>query len=627
MLQEEDAAAAASLKYFFVHSLEPTRAMARRSPDTRRAYLLPAAFPGSVSALAAATLVLGACERAALPTDATDPPDAGPSASVAAADPAASNEPPPPGAQSVFLPASATSFTGDGPVDIPGGGFEFPTLVEVEIRGFVSLTWAYPPQKEGDFGGLVDAAGVQRGTSCHARVQVRFSVRGLYAPCDAFSNTPPREVWSARIVAQGEGTARRSGGPRNGWLRCQITTNHPPCYTKSGGATITVTPIADQLEVEADTTGVAPGTTVTFTASTADGTPFEVQEWIWVQQVSQDETDALADSEPQGVEAGPSTVASSRTVCGSDRVCQHAPETAGLPLHTGTMYVRAVVGGMLQQASVPVTILEPQGELVLTCEPTNVVRGDPIRCALSTDPAGLTLENPEWTFEGGGFRREASGVDEWMGPMVVGGTITARADVAGDAKEESAAITVEPRPWDDYPIEMTITPVNPSDRLSLEPDSAADLGVTLPGAAFKPGGGWFDEVETGPNAGLAYMTDVPLVFDAEVHINYAAMDPNSSFMRIQRGPHPWCTRRDRDRILSFVIEHEGLNFEPNSHTYRFREKAREITGPKYEPLVSDSTEELIRTALELRDAIYDEAADYSDRLDDAPGNPGCNLRF
>lgn len=267
-------------------------------------------------------------------------------------------------------------------------------------------------------------------------------------------------------------------------------------------------------------------------------------------------------------------------------------------------------------------------DLVLTCTPPAVERGEEVRCTLGTEPAGASITDPEWRFDGGGFTVQAAGTLEWQGEMVVSGTVSVTAQVDGLLDDASASIVVAPRDWSDHPIEMTITPLDAKDVLPLVPDSAADLGRMRPEAVFVPGGTWLREVPTGPNSGLVYIPAVPLQFDAEVIINYAAMHPESAWVKSQRGPYPWCRSKDLGPLLPYVIEHEGLNFEPGSHTDLYREKARELTGPAYEALVTGSKQQMVVEAVSIKDAIELAAEAHSFTLHDNLINPlGCDLRF
>ncbi|MFW6201727.1 MAG: hypothetical protein ACOC8B_04060 [Gemmatimonadota bacterium] len=183
------------------------------------------------------------------------------------------------------------------------------------------------------------------GRACSGAVQVRFSGGGFFQPCDRFNTEPLRATWSSRMIAFGGiVTARRFSGPPFGAHRCNDSFP-TPCYEVVGSQTVTVTIISDRLEVEADTNHVSPGTTVTFTASTTDDTPFEVREWIWVPDAPPSDTTTGEPSGDNGTEpASDSGAAGERTVCGTDETCEFAvPED-------GTMYARALVSGTVQQA-------------------------------------------------------------------------------------------------------------------------------------------------------------------------------------------------------------------------------------------------------------------------------------
>ena len=265
-----------------------------------------------------------------------------------------------------------------------------------------------------------------------------------------------QEVYTTRIVVQGTGNARRSPGMTPWLARCGSVFG-VPCYTYSGSQTVTVTPVSDQLRVEADTSHVRAGTPVTFTASTIDGTPLVVREWIWVEEApgEEDASDGYMESATGGTpESGEDAAAVSsgdldrreETVCGTDETCTHAPA------RSGTMYVRAVVGGVVQQAGVGVAVEDSDAELILICTPETVVRIEqPVTCAASATPAEADLEIVRWTFRGG----DAPDIVEntrsrtWAGPMAISGTVHVEALVNGEPKFEEVEVTVTPRHWPD----------------------------------------------------------------------------------------------------------------------------------------------------------------------------------
>ena len=98
-------------------------------------------------------------------------------------------------------------------------------------------------------------------------------------------------------------------------------------------ASVTVSVLQDVLLLEADASAVPRGAPVTFTASTAQGTPFEVTGWEWMPDGSPDEAQTAACAH-------------------TDPVCTTAV------YEDGVMLVHARVGGEEQTAQAPVAVLD-----------------------------------------------------------------------------------------------------------------------------------------------------------------------------------------------------------------------------------------------------------------------------
>ncbi len=314
-----------------------------------------------------------------------------------------------PGQISVFLGVPPNSNVGMPAID--AGGFSEPTLVEVRAQGIMQVLWEYI--SKGQLANEVGPNGFWYNEGCAANIVVTFSQRGIHRPCRAVG-APFQEVVQTRMVVQGNARITRNGYPRAHWLRCGGL-YVVPCYTFAGGHTVTITPIADQLQVEADTNVVAPGREVKFTASTGDGTPFQVREWIWVEDppppADEDSVPSPGDDETEGTSAarggasealiagdggGDDTGPVEQVVCGTEATCGHAPQ------RSGTMYVRAVVGGVVQQASVGVEVDDsgsgsgPGKRLVVTCEPSVISRGGSVLCHAKDGAGEAGVEVLEW---------------------------------------------------------------------------------------------------------------------------------------------------------------------------------------------------------------------------------------
>ena len=206
--------------------------------------------------------------------------------------------------------------------------------------------------------------------------------------------------------------------------------------------------------------------------------------------------------------------------------------------------------------------------LRLTCNTAILTRGDFLSCTASLDSDGeLTLS--EWVYEGGGEVIHA-GADEgltWEGPMVVSGTVRARAVVGTGEQTVEQSITVRPRGWPDLPALQTEV------RVVKCPASTWDCPLVYPPTHFShlAGSRGFAErvrlgpfaatVENGPNRGWSYIAGRDSPFDLTmpvVWINAALMDPGDPLYRYLDGRKGRC---DVEAVRDNVLAHEEKHIE------------------------------------------------------------------
>lgn len=132
-----------------------------------------------------------------------------------------------------------------------------------------------------------------------------------------------------------------------------------------------------------------------------------------------------------------------------------------------------------------------------------------------------------------------------------------------------------------------------------------------------------------PNAGAFYLIDNPVKVIAQVRVNYVALSVNSDFYNRQRNQPtgPWCGKPQVVPFVPVVEQHEGLNFEPNSHTGLYRATLNTQSGPAMEPLVAMSFDLLQDGATAALQPIRTAALLNSDRADSQFAPVYCAFRY
>jgi hypothetical protein len=328
-----------------------------------------------------------------------------------------------------------------------------------------------------------------------------------------------------------------------------------PAYSVAGSETISAEAL-DSAHVVPDRDVVVAGDTVTFTVQVSWSSDVHVfGTWRWV----------------------PDTTTNTSTLVGT---CWHSVSCKVVVRergHTEVDDIRVEYGAITLAARSPV-IMTATPELILTCTPANVVRGDAVTCEASASPAGERLAMTGWTFtstRGDVITRTADSVANtaWSGALVIDGRIDASGTVAGQAKSASANVTVTARDWSQKTVYYTVQDETPNG-LNPQPDSAAELGQFrgYADASFGPPDR-VAQVAAGPNQGMFYPIEVPVAGLARIWINRVALADGSDFYNLQpaSAQPPQCSQADVVPFLPLAEDHEGTTLSPTSHAGVFRD--------------------------------------------------------
>lgn len=221
----------------------------------------------------------------------------------------------------------------------------------------------------------------------------------------------------------------------------------------------------------------------------------------------------------------------------------------------------------------------------LVCSPNPVVRGSSMLCEVED---GTDVQVTGWSFtpdsDSSHVITRPTDSLSWGGPMVVPGTVSVSLTDGGTPKTLSKVIAITPRDWSSLTVPHEVIE-NTTDPLPNPPDSAGNLGNHggTAGAGILPGG--YETVQSGPNTGVYYLTDVPIQAFSFVYINRAAMSVGSYWYNLQPAAHArkgYCTQADVLPFIPHVEAHEGLGVEVNSHAWAFRNTLNSQVPPAEE---------------------------------------------
>ncbi len=178
----------------------------------------------------------------------------------------------------------------------------------------------------------------------------------------------------------------------------------------------------------------------------------------------------------------------------------------------------------------------------------------------------------------------------WGGTILLSGIVSVTATVAGSEQTVSRPITVTPRNWSaklvDVAIATVATPFNDP------PDSVQELGSNLANVGILIDR--YSPVDSGPNAGLAYFTDLPFKLRFEVNYNTKALNASSRFYQMQPktdrrvGTVTYCGQGHILGDIPMIMQHEGsLVTDTDSHTDSFTNAFLTVVRTAAEKVVVD----------------------------------------
>lgn len=211
------------------------------------------------------------------------------------------------------------------------------------------------------------------------------------------------------------------------------------------------------------------------------------------------------------------------------------------------------------------------------CSPSPVIRGGSVTCQATVQPAGTAFNITEWRFTSDqGFaavRTADISATSWSGTIGTSGDVSVTARVGDRELTKGATITVTPRDWSSKTVSDDIQEV-PNDHLPLLVTNAHELGDVHQTLTDR-----WEAVTTviadGPNEGLAFLSDLPFVHEARIHVNRQALARRSPFWdrHAQANIFPGGTcNRDylTNQLPPLILAHEGLNLEEKSHTWFYK---------------------------------------------------------
>jgi hypothetical protein len=386
--------------------------------------------------------------------------------------------------------------------------------------------------------------------------------------------------------------------------------------------TITATRIAEPLSVDGPAV-VAPGKSATFT-----GKPwgdlrlrnkagiFPRVWWVWW---------------PGDTTAVPNPYVRPEVLPCDGQSCTYAPAMSGrLRVHT-------FVEGAPVEVDRLVRVRKEQLELKCNGaqDSVRITRADEVSCEASgaTDIVGW-----EFRADSSGYRNPAEGGTPfrgiaWKGRVVLSGTVTVEARVAGAEESKSVRVRVEAREWGGMMMPRSISE-EPNTHLPPRPDSLHDLGDIHQGMEleFKGMEKWAG-IFTGPNANLAYLIKPPAGYTALVHVNRVALSRDSEFWKAQNTRQRSsgvvdCLQREADitDFIPVILRHEGIGFDPKSHAYLYVTTADRVGNPRYERVVGSTLQELADQSAAVREMAHDSAV-AATALADSPGYRPTWCRF
>ena len=410
-----------------------------------------------------------------------------------------------------------------------------------------------------------------------------------------------------------------------------------PLYTLAGGQQVTLTKIGSPLLFDAPDV-IAPNQKTTFAVSPhgslrllnppgVNGKPGRLT-WYY----------APGDTLPEPVHAATGFMYVIPG-CLEEKVCEHAPDKSG----------RLVVSGFVEGTSVfrkSHVIRVDSARLELSCNGQDSIltidRAETVTCTPRVAPKGGTPEILRWEFaaDNSDYQNPAPGGApftgaEWSGRVVLSGTVTVHARVAGEPTSDAVKVQVRPRDWSGLQIPRNVTEDPAATDLPHRPDSLHMLGHIHQGMAVTLSREMWEPILSGPNMNLAYLVKPPAEYTGSIHVNRVALSVGSDFYNAQPTRQRSsgvmdCLQREADVVgfIPVILQHEGIGLDPKSHAYLYVTEAERVGNPLYERIVGNSLQDLANKSAGVLATARDSAVLASARADSAGYRPQwCRFTF
>lgn len=486
---------------------------------------------------------------------------------------------------------------------------------------------AAPPETEGPYGPLQE----------RGEVRVTFTRPGAQAPKDNF--TSGNALFSPTDNPKGEVgryLMRNVFGPQYVWTRHfihQVTANNTanplikpfPVYVVGPKQRVTISIVPTPLRITGPVE-VKKGDSATFTAEVVGD--FRIRDpqnrrnqvyWEYFPGDTLERHDPFARR-------------FSIDECDSV-VCEYKPEESGRLV--ANSYIE---GQPLSVASAVIRV--DSAELKLECngnqERVRVQRADAVRCEVSGSDE---IVGWEFVADSNSYRNPAPDATPfmqtvWQGPMVLSGTVTVRARIAGREESKSVKVDIDPRDWSGMQMNRQVAE-EPNSHLPLNPDSVRQLGDIHQRMNLIVSRDRWQPIFSGPNANLAYFVSLPNEYEAAIHVNRAALSPGSNFWNGQRTSQGnsgvvECLQRPEDisGFIPVILRHEGIGYDPKSHAYLYLAKAQEVGNARFEQVVGTDVRNLADQAEPIANEVDSLAAIASAQADSTGFRPPwCRFNY
>lgn len=391
---------------------------------------------------------------------------------------------------------------------------------------------------------------------------------------------------------------------------------------------VTATRITEPLIVDGPA-AVAPGGIASFSARPFEGlrlrdrngSPADVR-WLWY---------------PKDTTGTPALNIDPKFVCSGQ---QPAGTCRFEPKESGRLHVYSFVEGALVETNKIVRVQQMELKCNGAQDSVRITRADELNCEVSgaTDITGW-----EFRADSSGYQNPAAGGTpikgiEWKGRVVLSGTVTVNARVAGAPESKSVQVRVSARNWTGLQIpRVAAEEPAPVGELPAKPDTVRQLGHIHPvlSVELSVQKNW-TPILSGPNANLAYLHDLPISFHGIIHVNRVALAVGSDFWNAQLTRQPrnatvvHCLRREADvtGFIPEILRHEGVGFDPKSHAFLFVEEAERVGNPQFERVVGASAQELANDASRITQVVGGAADIASARADSTGFRPSwCKFKY